>query len=92
MSELCNNSCLSFVVLVELWGLLRMRTTRRQRRYVARRWLVLMRPVLRYSATRNAYVLRLVGQEMGPVLRMDRRLVRRSRSFDGVERRSARVA
>ena len=45
---------------------------------------MLMRPVLRYSRTRDAYVLRGVGRRLGPVLREDRR---HEQSFDGVERR-----
>jgi hypothetical protein len=61
-----------------------MRTVRRPRRYIARHWLVLVRPLLRYSAARDAYVLRGVGRDLGPVLRVDRR---RSQSFHGVERR-----
>ena len=65
-----------------------MRTVRRPRRYIAHRWLVLMRPFLRYSFPRDAYVLRGVGRRMGPVLRVDRRtLDRRPSSFEGVERR-----
>ncbi|MGA2454990.1 MAG: hypothetical protein ABSG93_15870 [Solirubrobacteraceae bacterium] len=67
-----------------------MRTVKRPRRYVARRWLVLMRPFLRYSSPRNAYVLRGVGSRMGPVLRADRRQARRP--LDGVDRRHARAA
>jgi hypothetical protein len=68
-----------------------MRTTKRPRRYVARHWLLLMRPFLRYSAVRDAYVLRAVGRHAGPVLRVDRR-PRRPQPFDGVERRRASVA
>jgi hypothetical protein len=61
-----------------------MRTVKRPRRYVARHWLLLARPLLRYSAVRDAYVLRGVGRRMGPVLRVDRRS---RHSFEGVERR-----
>jgi len=61
-----------------------MRTVRRPRRYVAGHWLALMRPLLRYSHSRDAYILRLVGSRRGPVLRVDRR---RAKAFDGVERR-----
>jgi hypothetical protein len=68
-----------------------MRTVRRPRRYVARHWLVLLRPALRYSHTREAYVLRGVGSELGPVLRIDRR-ARSTRRFEGADRRSARAA
>jgi hypothetical protein len=68
-----------------------MRTMKRPRHYVAKHWLMLMRPFLRYSSARDAYVLRLVGRHTGPVLRVDRRW-RGLRPFDGVERRRTRVA
>jgi hypothetical protein len=64
-----------------------MRANRRPRRYVATRWLRLALPLFRYSTTRDAYVLRVIGHEHGPVLRADRRAVRRPREFDGVDRR-----
>ncbi len=51
-----------------------------------------MRPLLRYSESRDAYVLRWVGRSIGPVLRAERRLTGTSRGFDGVDRRGARVA
>ncbi len=51
-----------------------------------------MRPFLRYSESRDAYVLRVVGRSTGPVLRPERRLMGGSRGFDGVDRRRARVA
>jgi hypothetical protein len=60
-----------------------MRSVGRPRRYVARFWLVVFRPFLRYSVTRDAFVLRVVGRSIGP----DRRSSRRRASFDGVERR-----
>jgi hypothetical protein len=63
-----------------------MRTQQRPRRYVARHWLVLLKPVLRYSATRDAFVLRALGNSAGPVLRVDRRR-RGASSYDGAERR-----
>jgi hypothetical protein len=62
--------------------------TKRPRRYVARHWLLLVRPLLRYSRGREAFVLVLVGGRFGPVLRPDRRLTGR-RQFEGVERRRA---
>jgi hypothetical protein len=65
-----------------------MRTIRRPRRYIAAHWLALLRPVLRYSSSRDAYILRLIGSQRGPVLRADRR---RRRTFDGVERRTSAV-
>ena len=50
-----------------------MRNVKRPRRYVSSFWLTVLRPVLRHSETREAYVLRLVGRQWGPVLRRDRR-------------------
>ncbi len=67
-----------------------MRTVVRPRRYVAQHWLLVLRPVFRYSPTRDAYVLRLLGNSTGPVLRVDRR--RRLQSFEGVDRRRTQVA
>lgn len=63
-----------------------LRSIRRPRRYLARHWLALLRPAFRYSRTRDAYVLRAVGNTRGPVLRIDRR-ASRSRQFDGADRR-----
>jgi hypothetical protein len=57
----------------------------RTRHYVPRIALALGWPVLRYSKTRDAYVLRLVGNSRGPVLRRDRRHARREHL--GAERR-----
>lgn len=61
----------------------------RTRRYVAKHWFTLLGPVLRYSYSRDAYVLRGVGRSLGPVLRVERRH-RRERPSDGVERRGVR--
>ncbi len=66
-----------------------MRTIKRPRRYVARYWLALCWPVLRYSQPRDAYVLRIFGRKWGPVLRADRR--RGGRLEGAVERRSSRA-
>jgi hypothetical protein len=63
-----------------------MRSAARPRRYVARLWLLALRPFVRYSATRDAYVLRVIGRRTGPVLRVDRRR-RRQQSFVGADRR-----
>jgi hypothetical protein len=63
-----------------------MRTQQRPRRFVARHWLLVLKPVLRYSTTRDAYVLRAIGNSTGPVLRVDRRSRRRS-PYAGAERR-----
>ncbi len=67
-----------------------MRTVPRPRRYVARYWLALMSPALRYSSSRDAYVLRGVGNRTGPVLRAERR--RERRALEGVDRRRAHAA
>ncbi len=65
-----------------------MRSAVRPRRYVAGHWLLLLKPALRYSASRDAFVLRAIGNSTGPVLRPDRRR-RQSRSpFEGVDRRA----
>lgn len=68
-----------------------MRGVRRPRRYVASRWLKLTSPIFRYSRSRNAYVLRAVGNQVGPVLRADRRHMQR-RHLKGPERRQTRAA
>ena len=69
------------------------RTARlRTRRYVAKNALLLVRPLFRYSYSRDAFVLRGVGRSVGPVLRLDRRRRRNGRASDGIERRAARMA
>jgi hypothetical protein len=65
-----------------------MRTVKRTRRYVPRPLVLVLRPALRYSTARDAYVLRFVGRNYGPVLRPDRR-VKRRRQFEGAERRTS---
>jgi hypothetical protein len=67
-----------------------MRTEMRTRHYVRRHWLVLLRPVLRYSRNRDAYVLRAVGRKVGPVLRLERRRFNASSPFGRERRRGAR--
>lgn len=57
----------------------------RTRRYVSPVLLTLARPFLRFSYGRGAYILRLVGESYGPVLREDRR--RRQAAFEGPDRR-----
>jgi hypothetical protein len=64
------------------------RTVKRPRRYLASQWLSLLRPFMRYSRSRDAYVLRVVGDQYGPVVREDRRRGRR----EGAERRRTSVA
>jgi hypothetical protein len=68
-----------------------MRTQQRPRRYIAGHWLLVLKPALRYSATRDAYVLRGVGRSTGPVLRVDRRH-RGASPYHGAERRHVSVA
>jgi hypothetical protein len=69
-----------------------MRMEQRPRRYIARHWLVLLKPVLRYSATRDAWVLRAIGGSTGPVVRADRRARRRTSRYPGSERRGVGTA
>jgi hypothetical protein len=57
----------------------------RQRHYVSRFTLLLVRPLFRHSQSRDAYVMRGIGNSFGPVLRRERR--RRQREFGGAERR-----
>ena len=68
-----------------------MHTQPRPRRYVSRYWLLGLQPMLRYSATRDAFVLRAVGNSSGPVLRADRRKAHRSQ-YGGAERRNVSTA
>lgn len=65
--------------------------TRRQRRYIARHWLLVLKPLLRFSVGRDAYVLRGIGGFTGPVLRQDRRRGQRA-AYNGAERRGVSVA
>jgi hypothetical protein len=71
---------------------MRSRSVARSRRYISRYRLLMLRPLLRYSVTREAFVLRLVGNSIGPVLRPDRRRRARRQRFDGIERRGVRSA
>jgi hypothetical protein len=67
------------------------RTTPRPRRYVSPAALTLCRPVMAFDLARDAYVLRVVGRRLGPVLREDRRRGRASGraagAYAGPERR-----
>jgi hypothetical protein len=60
-----------------------LRTVPRPRRYLASYWLVLLAPFFRYSHGRDAYVLRVIGDHIGPVLRVERRAARRRRADAG---------
>jgi hypothetical protein len=62
------------------------RTATRDRRYVSPRTLTMLSPFLRYSWSREAYILRLVGARLGPVLRPDRRSGHID--YEGPERRA----
>lgn len=41
----------------------------RPRRHVSSVYLTLLRPIFRYSVSRDSYVLRVIGNTRGPVLR-----------------------
>jgi hypothetical protein len=64
-----------------------LRLAQRPRRYLPSSALIAMRPAFRYSSTRDAYVLRFVGNRRGPVLRRERRLAQVD--YDGPDRRRA---
>ena len=63
-----------------------MRAVKRPRRYLAPTLLVALSPVFEYNHPRDAYVLRMVGRHVGPVLCQNRR-VKRGQPSDGVDRR-----
>jgi len=66
-----------------------MRDHQRPRHYVAPATLVVVRPLFRYSQFRDAYVLRIGGDHVGPVLKRDRRKSSPN-GYSGPERRGAR--
>lgn len=61
------------------------RETPRRRRYVSRASLTVLAPLFRHSLTRDAYVLRGVGNRIGPVLLEERR--RHKLPIEGPDRR-----
>jgi hypothetical protein len=63
------------------------RSVPRTRHYVSPGALTLCRPVLAFDYAREAYVLRGIGDRMGPVLREDRRRRRSANGYKGPERR-----
>jgi hypothetical protein len=67
--------------------LLVMRTVPRTRHYVSPGALTLCRPVLAFDYAREAYILRGIGDRVGPVLREDRRRRRSANGYRGPERR-----
>jgi hypothetical protein len=56
---------------------------------VGRLTLIIFRPLLRHSIGRDAYVLRVVGDSLGPVLREDHR--RQQLPINGPDRRRSRA-
>ena len=64
-----------------------MRSVPRTRHYVSPGALTLCRPVLAFDYAREAYILRGVGDRVGPVLREDRRRRRSANGYRGPERR-----
>jgi hypothetical protein len=48
------------------------RTSHRRRRTISSRSVVLAQPIFRYSVGRDAYVSRIVGNWVGPVLQTSR--------------------
>ena len=62
---------------------------RRRRHFVAPLTLVLLRPCFRYSLSRDAYVVRLIGSTHGPVLQRERR--HKPGDYAGPERRHVGV-
>jgi hypothetical protein len=60
-----------------------LRTVQRPRRHVGTLGILVLRPFFRYSYGRDAYVLRIVGDRVGPVLRLERRAERRRRRAAG---------
>jgi hypothetical protein len=62
----------------------------RPRHYVSPLTLTLLTPLFRYSRTRDAHVLRIVGNWHGPVLKPERR--RTERSYIGADRRRRMAA
>lgn len=67
--------------------LLVVRTVPRTRHYVSPGALTLCRPILAFDYAREAYVLRGIGDRIGPVLREDRRRGRSANRYQGPERR-----
>lgn len=61
----------------------------RPRHYLSPFTLMLLRPLFRYSSFRGAYVLRVIGESHGPVLRENQR--RSQSEFEGPDRRGALV-
>lgn len=62
----------------------------RPRHFVSGMTLMLVRPLFRYSLSRDAYVMRVIGSSSGPVLRRERR--HKQRDFAGPERRHLAIS
>ena len=69
-----------------------MRSVPRTRHYVSPGALTLCRPLLSFDYAREAYVLRGIGDWVGPVLREDRRGASGAGRYTGPERRGAGAA
>ena len=63
-----------------------MRSSHRPRRYINPWLLATLKPALRYSDFRDAYILRGIGNHVGPVIRPERR--RKQVEFPGRDRRT----
>ena len=63
-----------------------MRRVRRPRRYLRSHWIKLLSPAFAYDFKRDAYVMRGIGEHLGPVLREERR-TRRELPPDRIELR-----
>jgi len=48
------------------------RTSHRKRRTISSSSVILIRPIFRFSVGRDAYVLRIVGDWVGPVLQISK--------------------
>jgi hypothetical protein len=63
------------------------RSVPRQRHYLSATAITFCRPVMSFDLPRDAYVLRVVGRRVGPVLREDRRGPKGIVEYGGPERR-----
>jgi hypothetical protein len=64
-----------------------MRDELRPRHYLPAPVLITVRPLFRYSGGRDAYVLRVGGNRIGPVLKRERRRGRGTPEYAGPDRR-----
>lgn len=64
-----------------------MRDEQRPRHYLSAPVLITVRPLFRYSGGRDAYVLRVGGNRVGPVLKRERRRGQGPSEYAGPDRR-----